>query len=228
MRTPIREEGLQIDAVLNMGNSLYAILLATVIGTAGVLIKTDELFARSAALYLRFISGGIVLLLVVYYLVDWHDLNLVPYFDKQIGMSQMAKWILCIIIITLASVMSLSGQIDKVALMTGIYMTPVLWFRDKEIGEPDGEMEIRVAYWKGVADTYLSWTRKGLVLLSLISLFFSMIHFCFNWTPNWFYTTIAIITIACWLMALAYKITRSHFLILPKYKDAIKDMAQDQ
>ena len=227
MQTPIRKEGLQIEAVLNMGNSLYAILLATVIGMAGILIKTDELFVKSAEVYLRCISGGVFLLLIVYYLIDWYDLNLAPYIDEKIGLAQMAKWMLCIIIVTLSSLMALSGRIDIIALLTGFYHAPVMYGRDKEIGIPEGKMEITTAYWKGVADTCLMITKWGLVALSLVILSFALIHVFFDWSPGWFNASVATMTIACWLMALGYKIVRSHYLIFPKYRNAIAKMIEE-
>jgi hypothetical protein len=228
MQTLIRKEGLQIDAILNMGNSLYAILLATVIGMAGILIKTDELFIKSTEVYSRCISGGVFVLLLIYYLIDWYDLNLAPYFDKKIGLAQMAKWMLCIIIVTLSSLMALSGQINIVGLLTGFYMAPVMCKRDKEIGVPKGTMEIGTVYWKGVADACLMITKWGLVMLSLVIFSLTFIHFCFEWTPGWFNTSVAIMTISCWLVALGYKIVRSHFLISPKYKIAIAAMIKKE
>lgn len=245
MNTPIKKEGLQIEAALNMGNSLYSILLATMLGATAVLLQTEGLISLLTAFttigfYVRIISLATVILLVIYYIVDWHDLNQVAYFDEVIGKSQMSLWMLCICIVSLSSVLSILivrlsspffmlNQATVVAVLTAVYIPTTFVYRNKLIEEPElpDTMPPKEAFEQGREHEKLKIAEKTKRRRSLIGVIFASLLWIFaivclyRLNTKWNCLIIYAITSIGWSVALTLKFRRSKNYVSKRYKEFI-------
>lgn len=251
MDTPIKKEGLQIEAALNMGNSLYSILLATMLGATALLLQTDELISLLTAFktidfYVRMISAVTVILLVVYYIVDWHDLNQVAYFDEVIGKAQMTLWMLCICIVSLSSVLSILiirlsspvsmlNQATVVAVLTAIYIPTTFVYRNKLIKEPELPKKTtpKEAFEQGREHEKLTMAEKNkrtrslvcAIVASLLWIFGTVCVYRLN--TEWRCLLIYAITCLGWLVALFLKFRRSEKYVSVQYREFISLISKE-
>lgn len=152
MNLKLREEGLQIEAVLCMGNSIYAVAL----GVATTLIF--YIFSKEGVnlfnnffkedLFIKIPSLILVPILALYYIFDWHDFNLATYFDKKIGVSQMYQWIICVLLISFLAICAFNKSLILEAFFSSIYFLQVLKKRDS-LFELGGTETINEAFLKG-------------------------------------------------------------------------------
>jgi hypothetical protein len=146
MSYPLREEGLQVDSAISMGNSLYAIMVGVIISVIVVVLGSSasaiSLFGNSAPgtnpLLWNICMGVIAACWLAYYIYDWHDLNLVVIYDKKVAMKEMLTYFLCIFSISLCVVLALLGKIVFLAVIESIYSPSVAIFRNKLIDAPPG------------------------------------------------------------------------------------------
>lgn len=144
MSYPLREEGLQVDSAISMGNSLYAIMVGVIISVIVVVLGSNtsviSLFGKSSPgtspLFWNICMGIIASCWIAYYIYDWHDLNLVVIYDKKVAMKEMFTYFLCIFSISLCVVLALLGRIAFLAIVESIYSPFVAIFRNKLIDAP--------------------------------------------------------------------------------------------
>jgi len=134
---PLRTEGLQIDASLSMGNSLYAVLVGIIVSVIAVVVSSGEIGIfgtggeHKVSTFCCIALTAVVLLWIVYYLIDWHDLNRAPFIDDNIGMKQMLGYFVCIFLISVCIAFALLGQINYVIIIASIYCPTVGRFRNE-------------------------------------------------------------------------------------------------
>ncbi len=175
MTYPLRERGLQIDSTLTMGNSLYAVLVGVIVSVITVVLSSRDLgvFGLSEGhLSCRLCMLVVVLLWIAYYLVDWHDLNRVPFIDEYIGMTQMLAYFVCILVISVCITLALLGNISLVAVIASVYCPLVARFRNKLLDEAPESGTLAEAFERGkrvqTAKTRTKVLNVALVLLCVI------------------------------------------------------------
>jgi len=235
MDTPLRHEGLQIEATLSMGNSLYSILLAAIIGAMALVLRDGTVFdalpkAENHAWSLVVLTACTAVLLIAYYIMDWHDLNRVPYFDKKIGILQMTSWMAAICVLSLSlilyicalgspSIPSLRHHVTVVGMLTAIYI-PLTWLLRNWMIQEDEDAGARTNFVKG-----------QLKMASVLGALACMLAWCYFvvWAArkatDAMTLTIACITLAAWAFFLGLKIWRSVRKIAPDYKTAVDAIA---
>lgn len=152
MPYPLRGDGLQIDSVLSMGNSLYAVLVGIIVSVLAVVFTNREMgmFGTARGADVPWLWCGcmlaIVVLWVLYYMIDWHDLNRVPFFDTEMGMAQMLKYFACIFLISMCITFAILGMSASVAILTSVYCPIAIRFRNGLIDAPPQDGTLAEAF----------------------------------------------------------------------------------
>ncbi len=148
MSYPLRKEGLQVDSAISMGNSLYAIMVGIIISVVIVVLTSSRPAISIFGPYGEMDKwpwmaclGLIALSWILYYIYDWHDLNLVVVYDNKVAMKEMLTYFLCIFCISLCVVLALLGKTFTLALIESGYAPIVALFRNRLIDAPSDTPE---------------------------------------------------------------------------------------
>jgi len=182
-----------------------------------------------------------VLILIAYYIVDWHDLNHVAYSDDKIGMSQMTLWMICIFVLTLSAVLYISAlsmtsmddwrrHILTVAALAAVYIPWTFIKRNEliELSLDDESVSPKKAFKEGVekglasARSQRNWvlTRGGAAIITLGSWF--IIYRSYDHKDRSCDIAIGIVSVMAWAAAFCFKLARSIKKIGPDYRKAIE------
>ena len=220
MKLPTREKGLQIGAVLSLGNCLYSVLMACIASVIGYsLANLDWSTLPSFANTFKFWALGATFFLAsAYYFFDWYDLNQVTYYDKKLGRLQIFLWVLSVCVLSVTIYSSLKGTALITLILAVSYIPFTILVRDHLI-LPDNK--------KGANHNF----KCGMLLIGIIIVVLATVCFliylriehgaekCDN---NWF-TGIGVLL---WVIALIWKIIRSFTNIAIHYEKAINEIAE--
>lgn len=230
MYKTVRAEGLQLEAVLNMGNCVYSVLLGTVSALIVYLFTKDGIWTEiQSDSPFRFVSLLWLLPLVAYYMIDWHDLNRASYFDKKIGMGQMCRWILCIILVGMLCVLAVCGKLSAMIAVSTSYIPFSLLLRNRELGLDKKGQTILDAFNQGRVYERLSILKW--VLASAIAvggLVFAVRYHAQMSSDTSLRTVTAVCLTLAWLAMLVEKFSRSRSTINRRYKEVIGQMLAEQ
>lgn len=230
MYKTVRSEGLQLEAVLNMGNCVYSVLLGTISALIVYVFTKDGIWADiQADCPFRVVSLFLLLLLITYYMIDWHDLNRASYFDKKIGMGQMGRWILCILLVGMLSVLAVCGKLSALVAVSASYIPFSLLLRNRELGLDKQGNSITEAFVKGRAYERL-FILKCVVAVAVA---LAGIAFAFRYHPELSRaTTLRTVTVwalmIVWIAMLIEKFHRSQSVIERLYKHTVTQMLSEQ
>jgi len=234
MNYPIRDKGLQVDAAISMGNSLYAVLVGVIIGVLIVLLSDSEnkmcLFGFGNTAGNSLVSGGCMafalLLWLIYYFLDWYDLNMVLVYDNYMGPRQVLFYFFCILAISLCVVLSLLGKANLLVIIASIYASLVTLLRDKLIDAAPMNSTNQEAYNYAKQVQWDSIT----TLLLLVMCFLGFVSGCLTVIPSWQYLSLGIewakflnpcATVLIGIVAVIVKLRRSKYKIQPEYQAAV-------
>jgi hypothetical protein len=111
----------------------------------------------------------VVVLWIMYYILDWHDLNMVLVYDEDIGRKQMFLYFLCILAISLCVVLALLGKAEILGIVASVYVPFAVWLRNKVIDRPPTNATPDEAYEHGKKfEKTKNRTRKLNYLLLLV------------------------------------------------------------
>jgi hypothetical protein len=231
----IRAKGLQIDAVLCLGNSLYAIFFGLVIVELVSFIggNPPPIYPLTASLthdsFVNTVGVLVGLLLCFYYTLDWYDLNRAPYIDEEVGGLQLLVWMVCILFTSLVLVLAVRGIPIWLMVISAIYVTLTVLLRDYAWGHLSlSDASTTRIYWKG--------TRDGLLFLVLLVLDASvLLVILMNWNvkpfdyndvsvSQWMRSVSAGISLVLWFIAVMLKWRRSTTKIANEYASAIQKL----
>ena len=237
MPNPIRTSGLQIQAVLSMGNSLYAVLVGTTTGAISIILTNKNIFGEQQIFFglYHIVLLLTVVLITIYFLIDWHDLNRAAFIDDDIGISQMVQWVVAILLISISIILCGVGIPLPCSILSFAYLPLSLRLRDNlihPIGLTEQEKTAGDGYEKAQKDekvkniklvtNILQWIYFFLLLATLCQLFFISMEIK---------TTQVVYSFGCflaWLLALIVKCYRSKYVIEPSYKIAINNIMSSQ
>lgn len=229
MYKPVRAEGLQIEAVLNMGNCIYSVLLGTISALIVYVSTHDGVMPQVVAdASVRIPVFLLLPLLLIYYLVDWHDLNRAPFFDEKIGMGQMCRWMLCILLIGAMAVSTVRGALASLTFITSLYIPLTTRFRNKELGLKGNEKDHEESFLKGRIYERAKYKNRFAVLVAFLGAAFA-VYFHFYLSENGIARcTLTWMIILAWALMAVSKWRRSRRKIEPAYRHAVAGMLRHQ
>jgi len=234
----IRKEGLQTEAVLNMGNCIYSVMLGTISAIIMYLFTTDQILPKIYdELPVRAPSYMMFLLLILYYMVDWHDMNRVAYFDRMIGMRQMCRWIVCVLLLGWLAILALFGSLSLIAFITALYTPLAMSFRDQDLNYPTHEgKNHQESFLMGINHAKKLYAfkqkrrRRIILAVVLVTVGISLavlFHLYLSQNVNAMRGMSGLLLII-WSVMLVLKFQRSQSLIATEYRCVVTQMLQQQ
>lgn len=228
MNVPVRTKGLQVEAVLCLGNSLYSVLVAGIIGAA-VLILSDT--GALAQLTNARASGGLAsyalsmvrpftltALLAAYFVFDWYDLNQVTYCDTKIGRAQLFLWLLAICILSVEIVLCVAARYRPFSVLAVAYFAYTALLRDLLITY-DHKKSAPHNFWRGALFSAL------LIVATVLVAWWAW--FCYSGVDGGADSDCALwVGVCAWALALGVKAWRSMTGIARKYEEAVKQLSE--
>lgn len=117
--------GLQRESVSNLGNNLFAFVLASA-AVIGVLAYNDAITrgifsGETLSIIARAVPLFGIIVLVFYYLIDWYDLNLAVYIDEFVGRKQVCLYVIAALLLAALPPLVLGGKTNVAAFLAAIY-----------------------------------------------------------------------------------------------------------
>lgn len=247
MSYPLREEGLQINAVLSMGNSLYAVLVGIIISVITVVVSSTDITVFGMAqpqqiptVICHSALSLLVLLWIAYYLIDWHDLNCIPFIDENLGMRQMLIYFIAIFAISVCITFAMLGNTNWVAALVSVYCPCAARFRNKVLDRPREEYSPAQLLDAGIAIGVSKVTTRlyNTLYIGVCAVVFLSAGFA-ETQPLGLWSNFQTLSLACeWILpigavailiiAVVAKYQRSKNHIRPEYRKAIQSILANE
>lgn len=204
--------GLSPEAVLNMGNSLFSVVLGSVMAVTSLLLYDASFEFPSAPLerWGRTVLIVGIAVLVLYYLIDWYDLNLMVVVDTFVGRRQIFIYVICALFIGSLPPLALQGNVDLLGILSSVYFPLADFQRNRFINPEDYATSSESGRAIGRVEGYLLIGRVVLWILSLGLL--GVCTYCLWYQaaePALARFSGSVLVLLLWLMAATLKLVRS-------------------
>lgn len=213
--------GLQRDSISSIGNNLFGFVLGSAAAIIGVLayggdIAHDIGNGETLQTVARILPLPGIIVLVLYYLIDWYDLNLAVYIDEFVGRKQVCLYVISALVVAALPALALGGKTDIAALLAAVYFPLADYKRDRLLREGSRHLENR--------DDLLSFGQKQgiasvlrilLVVVSAITLI--MAAWSLRTQTAGMMLAVAIALLLIWVIACILKMLRSVYFLQSEY-----------